>query len=202
MDVQMPEMDGFEATAAVREREKATGAHVPIIAMTAHAMKGDREHCLNAGMDGYLSKPLKPEEFFAMLEELVPGAGANFSDQPPVAPVYDATGLLKRVNGDKELLVELIGLFLDECPTFLEEIRTAVVGKDAKRLENAAHALKGSVCIFEEPTAYSAAARMEEVGSGKKWAEAEAALAALEAAIANFRRDLTNLLPAGTAPQG
>src|SRR6202022_1826283 len=69
MDVQMPEMDGFEATAALREKEKTTGIHLPIIAMTAHAMKGDRERCLAAGMDGYLSKPFQTEELFEAIEK-------------------------------------------------------------------------------------------------------------------------------------
>ena len=75
MDVQMPEMDGFEATAAVRARERVQGGHLPIVALTAHAMKGDRERCLEAGMDAYVAKPVNAEELFATLERLVPGAG-------------------------------------------------------------------------------------------------------------------------------
>jgi CheY-like chemotaxis protein len=71
MDVQMPEMDGFEATAAIRDKEKLTGAHIPVIAMTAHALKGDRERCLSAGMDGYISKPIRTDEMYATIESVI-----------------------------------------------------------------------------------------------------------------------------------
>ena len=81
----MPEMDGFEATAAIRARETATGVHIPIIAMTAHAMKGDRERCLAAGMDGYVSKPLRPQELFEVLEHLVPATAADPAAADPAA---------------------------------------------------------------------------------------------------------------------
>jgi CheY-like chemotaxis protein len=71
MDVQMPEMDGFEATAAIRAKEESTGRHIPIIAMTAHTLKGDQERCLSAGMDGYVSKPIRTNELFVMIESVV-----------------------------------------------------------------------------------------------------------------------------------
>jgi signal transduction histidine kinase/ActR/RegA family two-component response regulator len=87
MDVQMPDMDGFEATAAIREEEKKTGAHLPIIAMTAHSMKGDREACLSAGMDGYVSKPIRPEELFAVIEEVTARLNSH-----PTPPHDSATG--------------------------------------------------------------------------------------------------------------
>ncbi len=70
MDVQMPDMDGFEATVAIRQKEKSTGLHIPIIAMTAHALKGDQDRCLAAGMDGYVSKPIRTSEMFALIEKL------------------------------------------------------------------------------------------------------------------------------------
>jgi CheY-like chemotaxis protein len=76
MDVQMPEMDGFETTAAIRNKEKSTGAHIPIIAMTAHALKGDQQRCLEAGMDAYLSKPIRTAELFKIIEDQLNAANA------------------------------------------------------------------------------------------------------------------------------
>ena len=150
MDVQMPEMDGFEATAAIRAREAGTGAHTPIIAMTAHALKGDRERCLAAGMDGYVTKPLRPQELYEALEGLplasVAGAAAAGSTSEPA--VFDRDAALERMDGDVELLKELVGLFLDECPQRMAEIREALTRRDATKLRQAAHTLKGSVGNF------------------------------------------------------
>jgi PAS domain S-box-containing protein len=198
MDVQMPEMDGYEATVEIRQREKATGTHIPIIAMTAHAMKGDREHCLAVGMDGYLAKPLKPEEFFAALEGLVPDAGAgaaapNPPATPPTQPAFDGSKFLRRVSGDRELLAELIGIFFDEVPNLMGEIAAAVAARHGERLRASAHTLKGAVLVFDATAALDAAGRMESVGSAQRWDEAESALAALEAAVADLQLALDKL---------
>jgi PAS domain S-box-containing protein len=187
MDVQMPEMDGFEATAAVRAREAGTGAHTPIIAMTAHALKGDRERCLAAGMDAYVTKPLRPRELFEVLEGLpvaavaAAGAAAAGPAAPPAA--FDRAAALERVDGDVELLKELVGLFLDECPQRMAEVREAVAERDATRLQHAAHTLKGSVGNFGAREAFEAARRLEAIGRDQNWTQADEAWAALEAAI-------------------
>ena len=149
MDVQMPEMDGFEATAAIRKREASAGTHIPIIAMTAHAMKGDRERCLQAGMDGYISKPVQADELLKLVEAM--GAGATGDAANPTESAKDAfdrKAALARVDGDESLLADLARLFLEEGPKMLVAIQTAVFEKDAARLERAAHSIKGTVSTF------------------------------------------------------
>ncbi len=120
MDVQMPEMDGLEATALIREKEKTTGEHIPIIALTAHAMKGDREVCLEAGMDGYVSKPLKADELLSVMRELI----ADRMETGPIAAqpdvekgdVFNREQALASVDGDMDLFREIVGLFSEEYP--------------------------------------------------------------------------------------
>ena len=146
MDVQMPEMDGFEATAAIRARERQTGGHTLIVAMTAHAMKGDRERCLEVGMDGYVAKPLQPDELFEEIERLAdingnkPGSSSKPRQKPSasVAPVFNQTEALENTDGDLELLKELIEAFFTEYPPAVERIQTAIVDRDATELQKAA----------------------------------------------------------------
>ena len=114
MDVQMPEMDGFEAAERIRRDEAGTGRHVPILAMTAYAMKGDRERCLEAGMDGYVTKPIQPQELFEAIDRLLPPARRRrrYRRRRRAGSARRAEAL-RRVGDDAELLGELAGLFLD-----------------------------------------------------------------------------------------
>ena len=151
MDVQMPEMGGMEATARIREREKGTGRRLPIVAMTAHAMKGDRERCLEAGMDAYVSKPVKVPELMAVLESYFPASPAAApapEAPPPVSDVFDRAVLLEQAGGDVELAREIADLFLETCPKLLGEVRDAIDRGEAEALSRAAHALKGSAAVF------------------------------------------------------
>ena len=202
MDVQMPEMDGFEATAAIRARESATGAHTPIVAMTAHALKGDRERCLEAGMDAYVSKPLRPQELFDVLARLVPAAGeAGPSPAGPEAPpaAFDMAAALERVDGDLELMTELAGLFLGECPQRMEDIRRAIGERDGPGLERAAHYFKGSVGNFGARRAFEAAGRLERAGRDLDWGRVEQDWAALEEAIGQLEPAFAELVRAGVS---
>ena len=140
MDVQMPEMGGLEATAAIRERERATGAHVPIVAMTAHAMTGDRERCLAAGMDGYVSKPLRPDELFAAIDAVLapPTEPGTTLHAPPAdtraSKTVDEAALLAGFGGNRRLLREVVDLFLADTPRILDEARAALARGDAAGL--------------------------------------------------------------------
>ncbi len=199
MNVQMPEMDGFEATAAIRDREKTTGVHAPIVAMTAHAMKGDRERCLAAGMDGYVSKPLQPMELFATIESLASAplgrsaemAGAT-NPKADTEPALDEARALHCVDGDAELLQELIAIFQDECPRWQADIHDAIVRQDATQLRIAAHTLRGAVTNFGATAAHDAAQRLETMGRDAQWAGAVETETALKSALFRLQSALTD----------
>ncbi len=184
MDVQMPEMDGLEATTAIRERERATGGHLPIVALTAHAMKGDAERCLAAGMDAYLAKPLQPRELAAAIEGVLGGAPPPASEPPPAAPAFvDLERLLERVGGDRKALVELVGIFRADSPKQVALIRKAIEEDDAPALRAAAHALKGAVSNFAAPAATETAQRLQKMGEEGRLQDAGEALGRLEREI-------------------
>jgi CheY-like chemotaxis protein len=199
MDVQMPELDGFEATAVLREQEKSVGGHLPVVAMTAHAMKGDRERCLAAGMDDYVSKPLQAKELIrvvegmaspATVEETAEREEAGAEEDGSDAPAFEPETALEQTQDDRELLMEIIDLFLDELPRLTTLLRDALARRDSHALERAAHKLKGSVASFGARRAYDAALRLEVIGREDRLADADAALAELEGETARLRTAL------------
>ena len=203
MDVQMPEMDGFEATAAIRARESATGVHTPIIAMTAHAMKGDRERCLAEGMDAYVSKPLRPQELFEVLERLAPATAADPAAAESAAPARP--GLRPRrgpgPRGRGRGADEGAGRALPRRMSRSGWRRStqAILRRDASGLKKSAHALRGSVANFGAPAATEAAHRLETAGRDQDWGDVEPAWAALEEAIAGLTPALAELGRAGVS---
>jgi PAS domain S-box-containing protein len=200
MDVQMPELDGFLTTAAIREREKATGGHLPIVALTAHAMKGDAERCLAAGMDAYLAKPLEMRQLRGVLASLGKGRASRKAPAKvgsSVGDVLDEPRLLDRVGGDRRGLAKLVRLFLADSRTLVARVRAAVATGNAKDLRAAAHALKGSVANFAAPAATAAAARLQEMGERGDLAEGNAAFASLEQELAGVRKRLAAIVAKG-----
>ena len=196
MDVEMPEMDGFEATRAIRQREAQSGQHVPILAMTAYAMKGDQERCLEAGMDGYLSKPVAPDELHRAIESFLPldrdlqaalRQAQGGPEEPPSAPAVDLEEALRTVGGDRGLLQEAVGLFLEkDYPRHLQNLRECLERQDAQAAQRAAHGLTGALSSFGGRVASDLALRLETMGREGDLSEARGVLEELEAEVRRF----------------
>jgi len=194
MDVQMPEMDGLEATMAIRAAEAGTGKHVPIVAMTAHAMKSDREKCLSAGMDDYLSKPVRIDE----LKQGISRAGQERNmGQAPEQGLFRAIGqlevLLDSVMGDRALLAEMAELWLADSVKQETQIREGLDLGDAMMVQSAAHALKGSLGTFQASGAQEAANQLEMSAKDIDLVGARKAFERLSTQIDLVRQDLRRL---------
>lgn len=217
MDVQMPEMDGFAATAAIREMEKESGQHLPIVAMTARAMKGDRDACLQAGMDAYVAKPVQPKELAAIVESLAGPVGGSpeaeqraqettataWAPEPsldgqagsPAASsgAIDREALMARVENDLGLLEEMIEIFFESSPKLLGEIEAAVGRKDGPGVQRAAHALKGALQNMSAEAGAAAALKLETGGHLNDLSTADESLASLKVEMMRLQSELTQI---------
>jgi len=198
MDVQMPEMDGLEATRLLREREKDAGSHQTVIAMTALVMKGDRERCITAGMDGYLSKPIRLQE----LDDLLENYAAADRDEPagiePYSTPQDSVcteELLERVDGDRDLIGELLGLLRDDYPGQVASMREAIAGRDCATLQKITHTLKGALGNLAATVAARIAGDLEADGKNGNMSHAEVKVDELEAEIDRVVKQLESLCP-------
>ncbi|MDA1142802.1 MAG: response regulator [Planctomycetota bacterium] len=210
MDIQMPEMDGFEATAAIRKREKETGKHVPIVAMTAHAMKGDRERCISAGMDDYISKPIRRKVLYETLSrfnkteqkdeetsEPEHVAGEDTPQPEETLAILDEQGLLEEYDGDLELLQELLEAFYEESPEILEQLKTAIEHGDAPAVGTAAHTLKGGAGNFFAVAAFETALALELMGKNNDLDTAAGQCEKLELELNRLREALEGIIQNG-----
>jgi CheY-like chemotaxis protein/HPt (histidine-containing phosphotransfer) domain-containing protein len=167
MDLRLPDANGLETAEQVRAREKETGAHMPLIALTAYAMREDRERCLRAGMDDYVSKPVRAEELYAAIERVTARFGIEPRPEPAAespAPIIDEPALLAGIRGDAALLRELIALFLEDSGPMLAEMEDAIERADASRLAASAHAFIGSLGNFAARRAFARARELERAG--------------------------------------
>ena len=195
MDVQMPEMDGLEATTQIRSWERTAGTHIPIIAMTAHAMKGDRERCLEAGMDGYTSKPIRIRELDLAIANVLPSKSGDRPRESDAASktVLDQKALLEGFAGNRRLLQQSARVFLADFPQRLAEIKDAIHRADAPALALAAHALKGSVGNFSTNDPFKRAERIEKMARSGNLATVAEESISLESDLALLSRELKSL---------
>jgi CheY-like chemotaxis protein/HPt (histidine-containing phosphotransfer) domain-containing protein len=212
MDVQMPEMDGFEATRRIREFEHATGRHTPIVAMTAHTMTGDRERCLAAEMDNYLSKPLDKAALLALIQRIpAPPAAAA---APPVAPdpvpptahdpsappIFSREKLLEGFDGDEVLLLRLIVLFQENTPRLLNDIRGSIARRAGPDLAFAAHALHSYLGVFGADYATHLNRLLEAQADHEVYQDTPRTFAALERGMADIDAALARIQSHPGAP--
>jgi CheY-like chemotaxis protein/HPt (histidine-containing phosphotransfer) domain-containing protein len=194
MDLQLPLMSGLEATAAIRAREKETGAHVPIIALTAEVLAGDREKCLAAGMDAYIPKPIQTADLFAAIKALMPRTPAGDKPMPAsTREILNVAALLSQVGGDRSLLRQLIAIFLADSPNGLARIQDALEHRDLDALKRAAHAFRGSVSIFAAPAAVHSAVELETISRDGNLPGAEDAFARLQDDVRRLQKALATL---------
>ncbi|MCL4692596.1 MAG: response regulator [Candidatus Hydrogenedentes bacterium] len=193
MDGQMPEMDGIEATRIIRQGESGAKRRIPIVALTAHAMQGDRDRYIAAGMDDYLAKPLQPRELAEMIERYV-GDGTTVPEIPKERPgkgsrkpVFNRRALLARLDNDTELFDELVQVFLADCDAQFGRMRSALSQRDATSLSRLAHTLKGSALNVEAGDIADSARTLEASAAKQDWELVDAALKDVELALQKFK---------------
>ncbi len=168
MDVEMPIMNGFEATAAIRARETEMGCRrIPIIALTAHAMQGDRERCLAAGMDDYATKPIQPAELFSTVEALLDATTPEVpmsSPTSPDSPVLDRTALYEQVGDEADLLIKVIEMFRTDSVSVVAKLEAALATNDASEVQQGAHRIKGALLTLGGKPAADVAMKLEHMG--------------------------------------
>ncbi|MBU0987452.1 MAG: response regulator, partial [Proteobacteria bacterium] len=197
MDVQMPEMDGLTATRAIRESEKQGGGHIPIIALTAHAMKGDRERCLEAGMDEYISKPISPDRLYHAIQVLVPAKEPSAVDtdaSAAILPSFDKQSLLEAFEHDWSFFKDIVEMFVSDYPAMLDSIIAAVKAKDADTLQQTAHSLKGMLRNFQADAAAEKALSLENMARHGKFEGGEQICQALTQEVAGLKKLLLDLV--------
>jgi CheY-like chemotaxis protein len=196
MDVHMPEMGGFEATGLIRRRERADGRRLPIVAVTARAMTGDRERCLEAGMDDYLTKPMKVKDLLDIIDRLViksavaEGGPADNAGES----AFEDRVLRDRFDGDLDLLRLVAGTFLESTPPLLHDMRQAIAAGDAGSVSRIAHRLRGSLANFGADQAVDAAFRLERMGAEGDLAGADAVCETLLEGYETLKAGLDRLL--------
>jgi HPt (histidine-containing phosphotransfer) domain-containing protein len=198
MDIQMPVMDGFQATRAIRELELERGGHIPIVAMTAYAASGDRQKCLDAGMDSYVSKPVMPAAIisainsYAPLPPHEPTPVSPLPDEKPapeaITPVFDRDALLNRLAGKSELVPRFTSMYIDSVTTGLENLRKAILAGNADDVHRQAHTIKGASANIGAERVRGCAIRLDELARSGEISGAPELLNEIETEFEQFRQ--------------
>jgi two-component system, sensor histidine kinase and response regulator len=195
MDMQMPVMDGYQAIAAIRVLEEQTGRRTPIVAMTAYALKGDRDKCIESGADDYLSKPARPAEVVALLDRLLPHEAPQPVQVAPPEPaaaapeqseIFDRDAFLERLGGAEEMLGRFLALFDTHASNYIRLLKEAVAGADPEQVRVQAHTLKGAAANIAALAVQRIAGALEEMGREGRLEGAEEMVGELESAYAAF----------------
>ena len=200
MDLQMPVMGGLAATAMIRDWEQGRGTHIPVIAMTAHAMQGDRERCLDSGMDGYISKPIDIAALVSTLETITPGTSKAasldepFSSRQTTDLTLDLELALQHTDNDRDLLCDIIDIYLADCPQSIAEIEAALQAGSGETVYRLAHKLKGAVGSLAALRATSLATSLEAAGHRGDMAEAAKLFAQFKSESEQLRPQLSGIL--------
>ncbi|TWT65224.1 response regulator [Allorhodopirellula solitaria] len=199
-DIQMPEMDGFAATKVIRESEEGTHQHLPIIAMTAHAMKGDAQRCLDGGMDGYVSKPVRRKALYAAIDEVMQNAVAPQpvaeaskpadTSEVDARKVFDEEELKLEYEGDEDLLADMIESYFQLVPQLISDLETAIEKNDAAAVCETAHTLKGGSGNFFADAAFTSAQTLEQMGKDENLSHATAAWQQLRDDLVSLETEL------------
>ena len=198
MDVQMPGMDGLEATATIRKRESETGGHVPIVAITAHAMKGDRELCLQAGMDDYISKPIRPIDLFRIVERVLSEPFIRTkhdlaSERRSGKAVFNQDAFMERLGGELEIAREIVKVFLEDAPEQIEGLRQALEKRDADAVRRCGHKLKGSAGAIGAEAIQQVAYEIEIIGGAGNLDKVQFLLDRLDEGLTSLKSTLSVL---------
>jgi PAS domain S-box-containing protein len=194
MDVQMPEMDGFEATREIRKLEKQSGGHIPVIAMTAYATEGDRERCLAAGMDAYVSKPISAAKLFKAIEVFMAPEESAKSTDGQKSDSLNKDGLIKSFENDHSLLQELVEIFINDYPQLLTTLRKSLETTDAKTFSRTAHSLKGMLRNFQADAAAETAFDLEKRGQQGQLEGVDQIIESLAGQLDNVAQKLKDLI--------
>jgi two-component system sensor histidine kinase/response regulator len=202
MDVQMPELDGMAATGEIRESEQATGKHIPIVAMTAHAMQGDREKCLESGMDDYISKPIRRKELASVLNAVAQKflvteqENQETTEEVEMADstALDEVALMEECDDDKEFLARMVEIFDRDSSERMPKLQDAIKAGDSETVSAEAHALKGGLGNFFAAASFETAHKLEMMGRDGNLDEAEDTFQRLERELKELRDALGALL--------